>query len=84
VTLNIQQRCSGTLHSQFSSLKPVVIKSVKSTHSSDGEAVIVGGRSFLALAAATGKTRSPRVVRPVDGLVGWLVGVEFNAPLDTV
>ena len=35
--------------------------------SSDGEAPIVGGRSFHALAAATGKARSPSVVRRVDG-----------------
>jgi len=33
----------------------------------DGEALIVGGRSFHALAAATGKARSPSVVRRVDG-----------------
>ena len=43
--------------------------SVKSglNDSSDGEAVIVGGRSFHALAAAAGKARSPSDVRRVDG-----------------
>ena len=35
--------------------------------SSDGEALGVGGRSFHALAAATGKARSLSVVRRVDG-----------------
>ena len=35
--------------------------------SSDGEAVIVGGRSLHALAAAAGKAQSPSVVRRVDG-----------------
>ena len=28
-TANIQERCRGTLHSQFSTLRPVSIKSVK-------------------------------------------------------
>ena len=37
--------------------------------SSDGEAMIVGGRSFHARAAATGKARSPSVVRRVDGTI---------------
>ena len=35
--------------------------------SSDGEALIVGGRSFHALAEVTGKARSPGVVHRVDG-----------------
>jgi len=35
--------------------------------SSDGEALIVGGRSFHALGAAAGKARSLSVVRRVDG-----------------
>jgi len=42
--------------------------------SSDGEALIVGGRSFHALAAATGKARSPSVVRRVDGTTSDTVG----------
>jgi len=42
--------------------------SVKSglNDSSDGEAVIVGGRSFHAVDAAAGKARSPSDVRRVD------------------
>ena len=33
----------------------------------DGEALIVGGRSFHVLAAAAGKARSPSVERRADG-----------------
>ena len=63
---------------QFSSLR-LVIKSEKMLYekgmfascwrnvSSDGEVLIVGGRSFHALAAAAGKARSPSVARRVHG-----------------
>jgi len=69
----------GTFRSQFSSLKPDINKSVKCglkmhvlSHrgniNSDDEALIVGGGLFHALAAATGKVRSPSVMRRVDGM----------------
>ena len=52
--------------------------------SSDGEALIVGGRSFHALAAVAGEVRSPSVARRVDGTTGDTVLAERTLDVPTV
>jgi len=52
--------------------------------SSDGDALIVGGRSFHALGAVAGKARSPSVARRVDGTTGDTVLAERTLDVPTV